>query len=428
MSSLPPFPFPSPGSPSPPGSPLREPRRVALSLSNCDTSPHGSSGFVHSLPSHDAADTAPLRLTWASPPQSVLLVKKWQDASVRDACAELGEWLSDNFNVAVYVHEGESDTAPMPLHFSRFVPCTPLPPPLVLSGAGGAGLSVPAGTPSTAPPTSCGVDLVVGIGGDGTVLHIASLFQGPVPPVLAIAFGGTLGFLTAHSFASATAVLRGLLSPKLGGPSCTPAPCSVPVSLRMRLRVSVHRAGGGGVHEVHNVLNELLIERGPSPNMVSLDASVDGEPLTRVQADGLLLATPTGSTAYSLSAGGAILCPSTPSIAFPPVCPHTLSVRPVLCPETATIRVSVPLDARSSAQASFDGRDVTQLAQGDWVSVRASPWPLPLISKSSALGDWIAALRDRLYWASAPALTSAETAPAAENGGGFRYLVGETRS
>jgi len=136
----------------------------------------------------------------------------------------------------------------------------------------------------------------------------------------------------------------------------------------MRLRVDVFRAGSDpALHAPESsvvVLNELLLERGPSPYMASLDAYIDDVHLTTVLADGLIIATQTGSTAYSLSAGGSILSPNTAAIAFTPICPHTLSFRPLLLPDSAVIRLEVPRGARSSAWCSFDGRGSRELRVG----------------------------------------------------------------
>jgi len=132
--------------------------------------------------------------------------------------------------------------------------------------------------------------------------------------------------------------------------------------------------------------------------MASLDAYVDGEPLTTVNADGLIVATQTGSTAYALSAGGSILSPNTSAICFVPICPHTLSFRPLLFPDSAVIRLEVPSDARASAWCAFDGRNQTQLQQGDFVVVRSCLFPLPLVCRGSACGDWIRAIKCKLYW------------------------------
>ena len=94
--------------------------------------------------------------------------------------------------------------------------------------------------------------------------------------------------------------------------------------------------------------------------------------MTTVQADGVLVATPTGSTAYSVAAGGSIVHPNVPAILFTPICPHTLSFRPVILPDYAEIVLYIPGDARNSAWACFDGRDRLQLERGDYMKIRMS--------------------------------------------------------
>ena len=132
--------------------------------------------------------------------------------------------------------------------------------------------------------------------------------------------------------------------------------------------------------------------------MAQINAFVDGEPLTTVLADGLIISTQTGSTAYSLSAGGSILSPSTRGIMFCPICPHTLSFRPVVLSDAAVLKLVVSLDARSACVASFDGRHSTVLQRGDYIVVKASPWPLPLLVRKNPTADWLGGLRQKLLW------------------------------
>lgn len=146
------------------------------------------------------------------------------------------------------------------------------------------------------------------------------------------------------------------------------------------------------------MLNELSIDRGTSPYMAAVDAFVDGEHLTTVYADGILIATPTGSTAYSLAAGGSIMLPSTPGICFTPICPHSLSFRPLILPDSALIRLVVPATARASVSASFDGGHQTELRPGDCVEVTTSPWPMPLVSLRGTVKDWVHSIKRKLHW------------------------------
>ena len=132
--------------------------------------------------------------------------------------------------------------------------------------------------------------------------------------------------------------------------------------------------------------------------MAQIRAFVDGEALTTVLADGLIISTQTGSTAYALSAGGSILSPATRGIMFCPECPHTLSFRPVVLSDSAVLKLVVSRDARCAAVASFDGRDSTTLQRGDYLVVRACPWPLPLLVRKNPTADWLGGLRQKLLW------------------------------
>jgi NAD+ kinase len=134
-------------------------------------------------------------------------------------------------------------------------------------------------------------------------------------------------------------------------------------------------AGMRVVHTSH-VLNEVVIDRGPAAYISNLDVYCNGAPITCVQGDGLLVATPTGSTAYSVSAGGSIVHPSVPAILLTPICPHSLSFRPIVVPSTVELKVQVPLDARNSAWVSMDGRNRLRLNQGDFVRITVSHYPV----------------------------------------------------
>ncbi|TPX72411.1 NAD+ kinase [Spizellomyces sp. 'palustris'] len=150
--------------------------------------------------------------------------------------------------------------------------------------------------------------------------------------------------------------------------------------------------------ETFQILNDLVVDRGPSAYMSQLELFVDDRHLTTVQADGLVLSTPTGSTAYSLSAGGSLVHPEVPSVLVTPICPHTLSFRPMLLPDSTDIRIQVPRDSRTSAWASFDGRHRIELKKGDYVTVTMSRWPMPTVCEVDQGTDWSESLRRCLHW------------------------------
>ncbi|OAL74949.1 NAD kinase [Trichophyton violaceum] len=235
-------------------------------------------------------------------------------------------------------------------------------------------------------------DLVITLGGDGTVLFTSWLFQRVVPPILSFSLG-SLGFLTNFEFSKYKEHLNQIMGD-----------VGMRVNLRMRFTCTVYRSnprnGSKAVPaeevERFEVVNELVIDRGPSPYVSNLEVYGDDELLTVVQADGCIFSTPTGSTAYSLSAGGSLIHPSIPAILLTPICPHTLSFRPMVLSDTLLLRIAVPRHSRSSAYCSFDGKGRIELRRGDYVTVEASQFPFPTVVSQS--GEWFQSVRRTLRW------------------------------
>ncbi|KXG45900.1 ATP-NAD kinase, PpnK-type, alpha/beta [Penicillium griseofulvum] len=235
-------------------------------------------------------------------------------------------------------------------------------------------------------------DLVLTLGGDGTVLFTSWLFQRVVPPVLCFSLG-SLGFLTNFEFADYKSQLNAVMG-EVG----------MRVNLRMRFTCTVYRkdrSKGAEVDAVEEgeqfeVLNELVIDRGPSPYVSNLELYADDELLTVVQADGCIFSTPTGSTAYSLSAGGSLMHPSIPGILLTPICPHTLSFRPMVLSDSHLLRIAVPKSSRSTAYCSFDGKGRVELRQGDYVTVEASQYPFPTVVANN--NEWFTSVQRALRW------------------------------
>ncbi|KAL4817184.1 ATP-NAD kinase-like domain-containing protein [Aspergillus spinulosporus] len=235
-------------------------------------------------------------------------------------------------------------------------------------------------------------DLVLTLGGDGTVLFTSWLFQRIVPPVLCFSLG-SLGFLTNFEFENYKSHLNAVMGD-----------VGMRVNLRMRFTCTVFRkdrskgAEAGAVEEGEQfeVLNELVIDRGPSPYVSNLELYADNDLLTVVQADGCIFSTPTGSTAYSLSAGGSLIHPSIPGILLTPICPHTLSFRPMVLSDSLLLRIAVPIGSRSTAYCSFDGKGRVELRQGDYVTVEASQYPFPTVVSNN--GEWFQSVQRALRW------------------------------
>jgi NAD+ kinase len=236
------------------------------------------------------------------------------------------------------------------------------------------------------------VDLVLTLGGDGTVLFTSWLFQRVVPPILSFSLG-SLGFLTNFEFDKYKEQLDRVMGES-----------GMRVNLRMRFTCTVWRvdrsrgAERGSVEEGEQfeVLNELVIDRGPSPYVSNLELYGDDELLTIVQADGCIFSTPTGSTAYSLSAGGSLIHPSIPAILLTPICPHTLSFRPMVLSDALALRIAVPEKSRSTAYCSFDGKGRIELKQGDFVTLEASQYPFPTVMTSG--NEWVESVQRALRW------------------------------
>lgn len=210
-----------------------------------------------------------------------------------------------------------------------------------------------------------GVEAVVVLGGDGTMLDAAHRVAGQNLPLMGLNIG-SLGYLTSVEERHFGDALQQLREDRYD------------VSLRTALAVAVIRGGPGGSTTLPDALNDVVISRGASGHAVQIDLLLDDKPVSRVLCDGVIVSTPTGSTAYSLSAGGPILLPDTPAIVISMICPHTLTSRPLVMRDT----VKIALHATSSGapmSVSSDGRDDELLQNGDSVEIARSPRSVPLI-------------------------------------------------
>lgn len=224
------------------------------------------------------------------------------------------------------------------------------------------------------------VDMVVVLGGDGTLLAAARALNKTEIPILGVNLGG-LGFLTEITLQELYPMLEAVLQG------------TYKTDKRMTLDARLWRSGKS--IETFTVLNDVVINKGALARIIELEAHVDGAYLTTYRADGLIISTPTGSTGYSLSAGGPIVYPSLPSIIITPICPHTMTNRPIIVPKEATIEVTL----RSFDQEVFltlDGQVGLKMEQGDRVQVQKGEGTVHLI-KSPARG-YFEVLRQKLMW------------------------------
>ena len=228
------------------------------------------------------------------------------------------------------------------------------------------------------------VDLLVVFGGDGTILRTARLFRDLDVPIVGINLGA-FGYLTevnlSEMFSAMELILKGEFQ----------------IEKRMMLDVEIN--GGEETIGGGTVLNDVVINRGNLSRIVELETTVDERYLTTFKADGLIIATPTGSTAYSLAASGPIVFPELHSIIINPICPHTLTNRPILLPENALIRVTL-WTPEQGATLTLDGQVSFTVKSGDTISVRKSRHVTTLVS--SPHRDYLEILRTKLGWGGSP--------------------------
>lgn len=197
---------------------------------------------------------------------------------------------------------------------------------------------------------------------------------------------GSLGFLTSSFEISS---YKETIEQVLAG--------DVFITVRNRMSAVVTKSGKKESLKFQ-VLNDIVIDRSLSPFLTSLECYVDNNYITLVQADGIIISTPTGSTAYSMSAGGSMVHPNVGGLLLTPICPHSLSFRPIVLPDSIELKIKNSENARGSAWISFDGKNRLELGLGDEVEIKTSKWPLPAISKTDQTSEWFLSLAKCLHW------------------------------
>jgi NAD+ kinase len=231
-----------------------------------------------------------------------------------------------------------------------------------------------------------GVDLVIAFGGDGTLLNAASAIAHSTDdtPILGVNLG-RLGFLTEVSRADLTTALEAL---RAG---------TYKTETRLMISGSVRPDSPGSVPTTTRLaLNDIVITRGALPRMIELDVSVGGQLVSHVKADGLIVATATGSTAYNLSAGGPILHPAVDALVLTPIAPHTLTNRPLVLPAGTVITLRPRLEVQSDVVLTFDGQYGIPLGPADVVDVTRAARVLKLVRVSTR--THFDMLREKLKW------------------------------
>ncbi|HEY1240861.1 MAG TPA: NAD(+)/NADH kinase [Bryobacteraceae bacterium] len=234
------------------------------------------------------------------------------------------------------------------------------------------------GVPRESVPEGC--DLVIVLGGDGTLLSAARAIGKREIPLFPVNLGG-LGFLTAITIEEVFPQLEHALRGEHR------------VAKRKLLHTELVR--DGKVVATWDALNDAVLTKASIARMIDLQSWVDEQFVANYKADGLIICTPTGSTAYSLAAGGPIIFPSVPAICMTPICPHMLTNRPVLVPETSVIRV-ISRGPDESVYLTIDGQTGNPIREGDTIVCRSSPYALHLIRPPRMM--FFDVLRQKLKW------------------------------
>lgn len=224
------------------------------------------------------------------------------------------------------------------------------------------------------------VELIVVMGGDGTLLSVARHYGQLNLPILGVNVGG-LGFLTEVSLDELYPAMEQVLAG------------SYEVEDRLPLTASLFR--GRELYWRENILNDVVINKGALARIIQVTAWIDNEYLTTYRADGLIVSTPTGSTAYTLSAGGPIVYPTLSHIILIPICPHTLSNRPIILPETCTVAITFD-EKIFDVYLTLDGQVGQALQAEDRVEIHSAPYRVKLIK--SPQRSYFEILRAKLGW------------------------------
>jgi len=226
------------------------------------------------------------------------------------------------------------------------------------------------------------LDALLTLGGDGTLLRGARLLAGRPVPILGVNLG-RVGFLTSTTVDEGRDALEFLFTGRYE------------VSVRQTLASAIERSDGS-IRAMPNALNDVVVHKTGVARMIRLEVSVDGEPVGPYSADGIIVASPTGSTAYSLSAGGPIVSPGVEAIAITPICAHTLAVRPLVIPATRVITIRPVPGWEHDLLVSVDGQAVETLTPEDQVLVRRAAEGVHLVQLPGT--TYIQRIRHTLHW------------------------------
>lgn len=291
------------------------------------------------------------KLEWTKELENVFMVKKPNCESTSEAMQKIGHWIQKETSLKVYVEPLVVKEFPEFATFEDISSLNEL------------------------------IDFVICLGGDGTVLYVNTLFQGTTPPLLAFNMG-SLGFLTPFDVHNFEEVIMNVIDQ------------NYTITKRSRLNCAIYSKGE--LVQKRVVLNELCIDRGISPFLSQLECYCDGYHVTTIQADGVIISTATGSTAYNLSAGGSIVHPQVNAILVTPICPHSLSFRPLVLPDTVDLKIQLP--PNGIAWVSFDGKYRTELSGDDYINIQVHCEPFITINNGHTSADWFQGLSECFHW------------------------------
>lgn len=223
------------------------------------------------------------------------------------------------------------------------------------------------------------VDIMLSIGGDGTILSTARTIGKANVPIMGIHMGG-LGFLAEVTLPK----MKNAISQVIEG--------DYSLEDRMVLAVDWQQSGD---FQTFYVLNDLVVDRGSSPRLLATQVEISGQPLNDYVADGLIFATPTGSTAYSLAAGGPIVVPALEAITITPICPHSLSARPIVVPSTDKIIMRFK-EEQTGMSLTLDGQIKIEINSKAVVTIRRATWSIKMIRLPDM--DYFHILREKMGW------------------------------
>lgn len=227
-------------------------------------------------------------------------------------------------------------------------------------------------------------DMVIVLGGDGTLLYASRIFRFISVPVLGFNLG-RLGFIMEHSMEDFENVIKSYIENKF--------------IVKRRMKLSGEIISGGEKIYEEDALNEIVINKGAPSRMIELSIFIDDNFVTRYRSDGAIISSPTGSTGYTISAGGPIVHPDLDNIILSPICPHSLNIRPIVLPKTSRVEIKVET-SNVECYATFDGQIVRPFNSENILRVTKSTGDLNLVVSPNR--NYYSILREKLGWGGMP--------------------------